>query len=147
MIAKTVKLLKYTPEEALLLIANDSLGTSLSPDNAIIEKIVGISGTLTECTVAGKVLLAGNCANSYEKQSVFMFNRLDLETVFGNPFEILGALPTTVNNVLKQITKTSGIVFDENDFEDGVLNTTPITLLPSSSSRRWIGQLDIVLTV
>jgi hypothetical protein len=146
MIPTTVKLLTYTPLDALLIIANESLNTSFTPGNVDVASIAVIDGRLTECTIVGKATVVENCANRYEQQAVFVYNRIDLSTIFGVSFSQAGDLPTTVNNILGNITKSTGILFDEHDFEDRVLNTLPITLVPKSESRRWVGNLNIVLT-
>jgi hypothetical protein len=141
----TIALLRYSPSDSLLVIANESLGTSLNPQNSTILDVSEITGTLTEATILGVGILE-NCSNSYEGQQTFVFNRLDLKTLFGENFKIAAIIPTTVENILSKITAASGIVFDENDFADGVINTLSVTLSPLPQSRRWSGQLDIVLT-
>lgn len=146
MILITSELLKYPPLDALLIIANESLNTSLNPGNCTIASIAKITGTLTECTVAGKSPAADNCANSYENQVVFVYNRIALPTIFGDVLNQPGSLPTTVKNITEQITKHTGIVFDEHDFEDRIINELPITLTPMPESRRWTGSLTIALT-
>lgn len=143
---ETLKLLTYTPEDALLIIANESLGTSFSPDNSTIKLVREISGVLTEATVEGKVVDAANSANSYEGQTTFMFNRVDLTGLFGDIFSVKGELPTTLKNILNTITDKTKILFDDNDFEDVVILANPIQLTPKPDSRRWTGQLNIALT-
>lgn len=143
---ETLKLLTYTPEDALLIIANESLGTSFSPDNSTIKLVREISGILTEATVEGKVVDAANSANSYEGQTTFMFNRVDLTGLFGDIFSVKGELPTTLKNILNTITDKTKILFDDNDFEDVVILANPIQLTPKPDSRRWTGQLNIALT-
>jgi hypothetical protein len=141
----TIALLSYSPSDSLLIIANESLGTSLNPQNSKIIDVSEIAGVLTEATICGTGLI-DNCTNSYEGQQTFIFNRLDLKTLFGDNFKVAAGIPTTVGNILSKITASSGIVFDENDFADGVINTLSATLSPLPQSRRWSGQLDIVLT-
>lgn len=144
---ETLKLLTFSPNEALLIIANESLGTSFNPSNSTIKMVRPISGVLTEATVEGKEVDELNTSNSYEGQATFVFNRIDLTGLFGDNFNVVGELPTTLKNILATINSKTNIVFDDNDFEDVIVLANPVQLIPKPDSRRWTGQLNIALTI
>lgn len=147
----TLKLLTYTPTEALLMIGNESLGLSMSPSNTVVENVLGVSGKLTEITVRGhydgsKPINVDSIANPYEGSTTFLINRLDLTEIFGALFPVDVSYPVTVKDVLGAISANTKIQFDEHDFADDRIDTQNFVLTPLPTSRRWIGVLNIVLT-
>lgn len=150
MIPNTQSLLMYTPTEAVLVIANETLGLSMSPDNVDIVSVQNLGGTLTEITVSAEAIanrpkVAVSSVNPYTGQLSFKIHRLDLSVIFGDPYVVDVAAPTTVDGVLTKITALSGIIFDEHDFLQDRIDGSTYRLNAAPGSRRWVGGIDLVL--
>lgn len=151
MVPETLRLLTYTPLQALLVIANESLGTSFNPDNVKVEAVEALEGPLTRITLTAhysgaKPINPSWVANPYEGQTTLLLNRLDLTDVFGDTFRLPIGTPTTVNDVIALIQSRTGIQFDEHDFAQASIYTPEHALVASPHSRRWVGTLHLVLT-
>lgn len=146
-----LRLLKRTPDVAVLLLANHANGTALSPSNA---RVVGIEAVGELETVA--IIEARNdgsdlvndpsIAQPYSGSQRFTYNRLRLSDFFGSTLRLPLRAPTNSQNIVEMLSINSGIVFDEHDIQDARFDGDVFTLHAGPNSRRWVGSLTIRLS-
>jgi hypothetical protein len=146
----TLELLTYSPTEALLVIANETLDLSVNPNNVTLSDIRSLGGTETEVTITAhyngaRPINPEFVANPYEGHATLRFNRLDLGTVMGDNFTVALTVPTTVNDVLDAIREKTGVRFDEDDFAQDRIDTSEFLLSALPQSKRWVGGVHLVL--
>lgn len=139
------RLLKFTPDEAIIMMANSNLNTQLRSEIVRVGEVIPLDGLRARVTVTSIDAQYDMIQNPYVGRHTLEYSRYDLAEVFGQLF-IDVKLPTTVYNILDYITDRTGIVFDDNDFNNGVIEDTEFTLYAKSNSKRWVGGVKIILT-
>lgn len=147
----TLKLLKRSPDVALLLIANELYGLSLTPDNSRVIAIEPGAGNQTVAVIEAHYdgddqANDPSVADPYTGQLRVPFDRLALSDIFGDPIDIPLRTPTNTNSVLDVLSIKSKIVFDDNDFALQRLEGTTVVLAAKAESRRWVGSLTLRLS-
>jgi len=147
---ETLRLLKRSPETALLLLANKKHGISLSPDNSRVVSIEPAAGKRAIAVIQAYTNTKDEFRDPglnepYSGSFRFPFDRLDLADIFGDTVDTPLTSPSNTEAVLDILTKESKIVFDNHDFEFVRLEGTEAQLVASAHSRRWVGSITIRL--
>lgn len=138
------RLLKFSPTEAIIMLANYGMGTQLRPEICEVGQPVSLDHTLTQVSIKTLPVYPEMIQNPYTGESVFTYNRYDLEEIFE---QIVASIkpPTTVRNLLDMLQQNTGIVFDANDFNDETITTDTFVLKAAETSKRWVGEVGVVL--
>lgn len=144
-------LLRMSPDKALLVMANETHGLSLTPSNSRIIDITPESGNVAVASIeayydGSEGLEIPVESDLYTGVLRHRFNRLDLTELFGSPLRIALKPPTNTAAILEVINKSSGIVFDSNDFDVLIVEEDTFEMVPRATSRRWVGTLTIELS-
>jgi hypothetical protein len=143
----TAILLTRSPKRALVDIINYHNNLLLETDKVSISNPVIVNGRKTRITVTS--IPAPN--SLYTGQADFTFNRLDL-TQFFAPVVLNMELfyPSTTSSILQKLSQQFGMVMNESDFiieELLTQGTSVYRLKAASSSLRWVGGVDINVTL
>lgn len=144
--SETLRLLKYDPAVALLIMVNDHLNIYLLPEYAKVHSPTAVveGGLATDVTV--DTFDSGNdfIPRQYTGSLTYRFNRLSVS-------EILGTLtlsltpPVTVAGVMANLAAATGLVITDDDFENGLVETNSFTLTAKPQSLRWVGSTTVML--
>lgn len=138
------RLLKFSPADAIFMMVNSSLNTQLRPEIATIGEPVSLGGRKTRIGIYSSSAKPIMIQNPYSGDTVLEYNRYDLTEVFDTILLDISP-PTTVQSILDEIKKNTGIVFDAQDFENDRVDTNTYTLKAAESSKRWIGEVVVTL--
>jgi len=140
------RLLKFTPEEAILMMANKTLNTYLRPEIAVIDHIEAIDGKRTKAYITVLDVKPDMIQNPYAGGIVLEYNRYDIGEILG---QILIDIPppTTIRNVIDIVSKQTGIIFTDDDFVNGRIDESTFILEAAETSKRWVGTLSVILNV
>ena len=141
----TARLLKLAPLAALMVIVNQSRGTRLNPNQIRASQVVALDERRTQVLLEAYTPEDPFATQIYKGKARFVYKRLDLATFFGEHYKLDADLPTTSYNLLDKISRATGIVFDQNDFDNQVVRGTPFRLVAKPGSLRWVGELFIDL--
>lgn len=136
------RLLRFTPDEAILMLANERMKTYLRPEISKVSQLKAISGSRTQVLIESKDVHLDMVQNPYIGASVLEYNRYDLTVTFGTITSDL-QVPTTVESLLATIHKATGIVFTKDDFENDSIETKEFWLIASPNSKRWVGAVKV----
>lgn len=140
----TAELLTYKPTEALLILINESLGTSLNPRYVEIGDIVASDGLQATVEIKALVNEANEEPVRFTGQGTIDFTRLDIGQFFDGQYSLTYDVAITSYDVARMITDNTGILFDERDFVNSVITSDSNKLTASPNSLRWVGELSIV---
>lgn len=148
----TEDLLKYSVRGAIVTMVNAENGTFFDGGEAgqlVISEPISVGGRRTEVELSIRRRVSKIDALPYAGKIAFRFNRLDVSgTLSGTLAGFYPPLPTSTRILLDEMTKRSGIVFEDDDFvlEDIIRsNAAPYVLKAKRESLRWIGQMEIPL--
>lgn len=136
------RLLKFSPDDAVLMMANQVLGTYLRPEIARVGAVLALEGRRTLVPIEVLDVTPEMIQNPYDGTFQLEYNRYDLTEVFGRIL-IEASLPTTVDNLIRTLSQKTGIVFDKDDFSNEVVDTASYTLIANPGSKRWVGDVEI----
>lgn len=136
------RLLRFTPDEAILMLANEKMNTYLRPEISKVSQLKVISGSRTQVLIESRDIHPAMIQNPYIGASVLEYSRYDLTAVFGAVVSDL-QVPTSVESLLEAIHKATGIVFTKEDFNNEAIETKEFWLNASPSSKRWIGSVKV----
>lgn len=138
------RLLKFSPTDAIFMMANSSLNTQLRPEIATVGEPVSLGGRRTRIGIFSTSHKPRMVQNPYTGNTVLEYNRYDLGDVFD---QILLDItpPTTVKSILDEIVEKTGIVFDDQDFENERVDSSTYILKAAVSSKRWVGEVSVTL--
>lgn len=139
------RLLKFTPDEAIIMMANSELNTYLRPEIVRVGEPTSLGGKLTQITIESIDKDYEMIQNPYVGLRTLEYSRYDLTEVF-DQLIIDTKLPTTIGNILEYITYRTGILFDTNDFDNGVITESEFTLVAKAESKRWVGSVNVVVS-
>lgn len=148
----TEDLLKYSTRGAIVTMVNAENGTFFDGGEAgqlVISEPISVGGRRTEVELSIRRRVSKIDALPYPGKIAFRFNRLDVSgTLSGTLAGFFPPLPTSTRILLDEMTKRSGIAFEDDDFvlEDIIRsNAAPYVLKAKRESLRWIGQMEIPL--
>lgn len=138
------RLLRFTPVEAILMMANQSLNTQLRPEIATVGEPISLGGKRAKVAIYSSTVQNGMIQNPYSGVSVLEYTRYDLSDIFD---QILLDLkpPTTVQSVVDAMAFHTGIAFDSNDFINERIDSGVYTLRAAPGSKRWVGVVNVTL--
>lgn len=144
--SETLRLLKYDPAVALLIMANNHFNIHLRPEFTSVSTPVVIDAAqgLTEVTIQTKDSTDDGIYRQYSGSMKYRYKRLSVEEVFAGMSMDLTP-PLTIGGVLQNIAAASGLVFTEDDFENGLIQTSSFVLKAKPTSLRWVGQTTVML--
>lgn len=142
----TTRLLKFSPEEALLIMINNHYNLNLRPEFVKIHPPQSLGGKLTEVLI--EIIPSTNevIESPYTGSFIYRYERLDLSEIQGS-FCIDLQTPTTVAEVLSNISTSTGVIIDPSDFDNVAIDveSSNYILQASPSSLRWVGELSLTL--
>lgn len=142
----TLRLLKYTPTEAILIMANNQLNIWLRPEIATVGPPAKLDdeGILTQVTITTRPSIDEGIRRDYVGEFPFRYQRLSVPEIFGNMFLDVTP-PITIHGCLNNICKASGLEIDVNDFENGLIEDNNFQLVAKPESLRWAGAATVRL--
>lgn len=144
--SETLRLLKYDPAVALLIMANNHFNITLRPEFTSVGDPVSVDGSdqLTEVTIRTHDTRDEVIYRGYTGELTYRYNRINVADVFADTVLDLTP-PITILGVLTNIANASGCVFTEDDFENALVTTNTFELKAKSNSLRWVGQTTVML--
>lgn len=148
---ETERYLKLDPWTGLITMISDRTYQSLEPTHCKLHRLTRLGQLATEVVVhSHRSTSPVNLLPPLPKELIYTYNRLDPEAFFdtqANPYVIdTLTVPTTTDQILAEITKRSGIVFNVDDFiGQPVDQYGSFTLTSLPQSLRWSGSLTITL--
>lgn len=143
--SETLRLLKYDPAVALLIMVNNHLNLHLREEFARAHSPQAMDeGTLTQVTVETFDSINDFIPRIYTGSFTYTYDRLSIEEVFG-PLVLNLTPPVTVVGVMTELANASGMVFTEDDFENALVDTNSFTLTAKPGSLRWVGSTTVML--
>lgn len=137
------RLLQFTPDEAILMIANDKLNTYLRPEIVKVGTVTALQGLRTRVTIESTDVHPEMIQNPYEGVSELVYNRYDLTSTFDVILSNIST-PTTTQSLLDQISEATGIVFTDEDFSNERIDDSEYWLTPLPGSKRWVGAVKVI---
>lgn len=140
---EVIRLLKFTPEEAILMVANKEMNTHLRPEIAQVGEVISLGGLRTKVRIHSLDVKPEMIQNPYSGITELEYNRYDLSSIFDVILSDI-EVPTTVQSVLDRITESTGILFDEHDFVNERIVDEEYWLTAAPDSRRWVGSVKVI---
>lgn len=142
----TLKLLKLSPHDAIIAMLNDVNGSAVDPRLVSTTQVQQLSGKRTTVTVTNLGLAPSDGMIVYEGTLDFEYNRLVLNDEFADTvFKFNFPLPTTSTAVVKALFEALRWTYDQDDFVEEAVTSSPYTLKAKPESRRWVGFIQIPL--
>lgn len=144
--SQTLRLLKYDPAVALLIMANNHFNITLRPEFSVVSDPVPVDGseTRTDVTISTRDTVDEVIYSSYSGQMTYRYDRLHVADVFaGMTLDITP--PITILGVLTNMAAASGLAFTEDDFENALIEGSSFELIAKPNSLRWVGQTTVML--
>lgn len=142
--SETLRLLKYDPAVALLIMANNQLNTNLLPQYSSVSAPTSISGSLTSVEISTHETVDEYIYRRHTGSMVYRYNRIDVADVFGGMILDLTP-PLTIYGVMENLAAASGLVFTDDDFENALVLANSFVLKAKPESLRWVGETTVVL--
>jgi hypothetical protein len=140
----TLRLLKFDPAVALLIMANNHLNIYLRAEFATVGTPTVVQDALTDVVITTHESTDENIYRQHTGQLTYRYNRIDVADVFGGMSLDLTP-PTTVASVMNNITLASGLVITADDFENALISDSSFVLTAKSTSLRWVGETTVTL--
>lgn len=140
---EVIRLLKFTPDEALLMLANMEMNTHLRPEIARVGEVIPLEGSRTKVRIHSLDVKPDMIQNPYSGITELEYNRYDLSSIFDVILFDTG-VPTTVNSVIERITQSTGIQFDDHDFVNERISVDEYWLTAAPGSKRWVGAVKVI---
>jgi hypothetical protein len=140
----TLRLLKYDPTVALLILANNHLNLRMMPQGISVSTPTAIGRTLTEVTFTAHESIDEYIETRYTGSLRYRYNRLDVNDYFAG-LELEVSPPVTVRGVMNNLALASGLVITDDDFENALVEGSSFELKASANSLRWVGSTTVVL--
>lgn len=142
--SETLRLLKYPPSVALLIMANNHFNLMLRPEYAKVSGLTALSESQTQVVIEAFDSKNDFIPSPYTGSFTYRYRRLDVAEVFGE-LRLNLTPPLTVEGIVSNIASMTGIAIDEDDFENALIETDTFTLVAKAESLRWVGQTTVVL--
>lgn len=142
----TAKLLTYHPYPALLLMTNQALGLNLNPNQVTVKKIESLGGVKTRVTLGYYDDQSLSTRQRYTGDGTVIYSRIDAYTFLeSRELKVRVPTPTSTLDVLAELSRMTGIVFDRYDFEQAPVFGDSVVLVASPTSLRWVGRARVSL--
>lgn len=141
----TLRLLKFDPAVALLIMANNHLNIRLRSEFATVgSPIVKDDNGLTEVTISTRESIDEGIRRDYTGSIQYVFKRIHVADIFSNLVLDLTP-PITVNGVLRNMSLATGLAISPDDFENALVEGSSFVLKAKSESLRWFGETTVML--
>jgi hypothetical protein len=140
----TLRLLKYDPAVALLIMANNQLNLNLMPQHASVGAPEAIEGTRTKVLISTHDSTDEIIYRRHTGTLEYTYDRINVATIFGNAVLDLDP-PLTIYGIMTNLAVASGMAWTTDDFENGVISTNSFVLKAKPQSLRWVGEATIAL--
>lgn len=140
----TLRLLKFSPSVALLIMANNHHNLHLREEYARVGVPVAITEDITEVVIESFDSKNDFIPTPYTGSFTYRYRRLSVAEVFGE-LRLNLTPPLTVKGILDNISRLTGVVLEEDDFENALIETDTFELVAQPTSLRWVGQTTVVL--
>jgi len=142
--SETLRLLKYPPSVALLIMANNHFNLMLRPEYARVSGLTALTENQTQVVIEAFDSKNDFLPSPYTGSFTYRYRRLDVAEVFGE-LRLNLTPPLTVEGIVNNIALQTGIAIDKDDFENALIETDTFTLVAKAESLRWVGQTTVVL--
>ncbi len=140
----TQRLLRYDPETAVLIIANERNDLHLRKEFArVSERQPGANGLMT-VVIRGTPSTDEGLVSNFSGELSMTYQRLNLSTDLGE-ITLQIAPPVTVRSALRKLSERTGIKFEDGEIIDDLIDTHSYTLHADPESLRWYGSVNINL--
>lgn len=140
----TLRLLKYDPAVALLILANNHLNLRMMPQGVSVSAPVAIDETVTEVTFTAHDSIDEYIETRFTGSMKYRYHRIHVADYFaGMTLEV--SPPVTVRGVMNNLALASGLVITDDDFENALVEGASFELKAKASSLRWVGQTTVML--
>lgn len=140
----TLRLLKYDPAVALLIMANNDFNINLAPQYAKVSEPTALGEFLTSVDIVTHPSNDPGIFRQVTGQINYRFNRIHVSDVFGS-MRLDVTPPATVLGIMQNLARASGLVITEDDFENGLVDTESFVLRAKPQSLRWVGETTVML--
>lgn len=141
----TLRLLKFDPAVALLIMINSQLNLYLYREFVDIGTPVAVNDSgMAEVVVSTRPSRDDGIRRTYTGQLTYRFQRLDVSAYLAETV-LEFTPPITVAGLLDNLSKATGIVFSEDDFENAVISDGTFDLVAKPESLRWVGSTTVTL--
>lgn len=142
--SETLRLLKYDPAVALLIMVNNHLNLHLRPEFAKVTDPTAIEGTLTEVKVTTFDSINDFISRRYTGELTYRYDRIHVASLFSD-MVLTVTPPTTVLGVMTNLAQASGLVITNDDFENQRVESNSFLLTAKPNSLRWVGSVTVML--
>lgn len=139
----TLRLLKFDPAVAILIMANNQFNINLRTEFASVGTPVAVDGSVTDVVINTHPSIDENIYRSHTGQMTYRYIRLDLNEVFGDLYLDV-VPPITVVGVMNNIANATGLVITPDDFENALIVDSTFQLTAKPQSLRWVGVTTVV---
>lgn len=140
----TLRLLKFDPAVALLIMANNQLLTNLMIEHASIGVPEVIEGSLTKVMITTHDSTDEVIYRRHTGSLEYRYHRINVADIF-ETMRLDLTPPVTIYGVMENLAKASGMAWTTDDFENGVVTENYFVLKAKPQSLRWVGEATIVL--
>lgn len=142
--SETLRLLKFHPAVALLIMVNNHLNIHLRPEFVTVGTPTVVEDDVTDVLIQTKPSINDAIYRAYTGEVTYRYRRLNVADVFaGMNLDITP--PITIRGVMENIAAASGLAITDNDFENGLVETNSFTLTAKPNSLRWVGSTTVML--
>ena len=140
----TLRLLKYDPAVALLIMANNHLNLRMMPQYVSISAPRAIDFDTTEVTFTSHTSVDRNIPSLYTGEFDYRYKRIDVNDIFaGMSLDLMP--PATIRGIINNLSLATGLVVTADDFENGLVEGSFFVLKAKPGSLRWVGETTVVL--
>lgn len=140
----TQRLLRYDPETAVLILANERDNLHLRKEFARVkERHPSADGEMT-VVIEGHESTDTGLTSPYSGELRMTYQRLNLATDLGE-FTLQIAPPLTVRSAMRHFSQRTGIKIEDGEFLDDIIDEHEYLLRADPDSLRWYGEVKIHL--
>ena len=140
----TLRLLKYDPAVALLILANNHLNLHMLPQGVSVSSPRVIDGAITEVTFTAHDSVDEYLETRFTGSFKYRYRRIDLAEMFPD-LTLEVTPPVTIRGAMNNLALASGLVITDDDFENALVETDSFVLTAKPGSLRWVGQTTVML--
>lgn len=143
--SETLRLLKFDPAVALLIMANNHLNVRLHSTYVDFGLPVAIDEDgLTDVLISTKPSVDRGVRRDHIGQILYRYQRIHVADIFSDAVLDLTP-PLTVHSVVRNIATATGLAIGEDDFVNALIEEQKFVLKANEHSLRWYGEVEVVL--
>ena len=143
--SETLRLLKFDPAVALLVMANNHLNIRLHQAfvDLGVPEVLNDSGQ-TKVTISTKESTDRGIRRLYSGQLDYVYNRIHVASVFAGTVLTVSP-PVTIAGAMKNVALATGLVISQDDFVNELVEGDRFVLKAKPESLRWYGETTVML--